>query len=227
MKCEKEKHLSYFEVLEALQNAKRCPFCELEERILCRYFEMLFYEKVNDSGVSAELARSKGFCGKHAHYLLRFSDCLGTAIIYHRQLEIFLNFLEANASKSLLLPPENWAGAWNKHEPCPVCRMQKESRTRRVKTMLKWMGEAEMRAAFESSPGLCVPHFLFIEDAAKGKGSFRCIVEKQLAKTKEMLFDLAELIRKKDYRFADEPAGKEADAWRRAVAFLTGAPDLF
>jgi len=221
-----EKHLPYFEVLDALQSAKRCPFCELEERIMHRYFEMLFYERVNDAGVSMELARSKGFCNKHAHYLLRFLDSLGTALIYQRQAGIFLNFLEANASRSLLLPPGNLAGAWNTHEPCPACRKQKESRTRHAKTMLKWMEEAEMRAAFEASPGLCVPHFLFIQELAE-KGERIYIFKKQFSRTKELLDDLEEMIRKKDYRFSGEPAGKEADAWSRAVEFLTGAQDIF
>ncbi len=69
---------------------------------------------------------------------------------------------------------------------------------------------------------LCLPHFLEALMQNRRREELRTLGEKMAAMIEELEADLSELIRKSDYRFRDEPRGREANAWMRA-AYLFGA----
>jgi hypothetical protein len=218
---ENEKHLPYYLVLDALEKAQECPLCELESEGLRRHVDNLLYEFVNDPGVRAELVRSKGYCARHANVLLSFRDGLGTAILYQDQVRVFLRLLDGLANASLRAASRD-ISRYTQHQECPLCRYQRQLREHQVSDLVEGLRHEEMRDAFQSSPGLCVPHFLLAVQATRSEPVLRLLVGTELQRFRELLQDLETFCRKHDYRFQQEGFGKEADSWLRAVRMIAG-----
>lgn len=217
-----EKHTPYFRVLEALQHERGCALCALERADMHRYFDSLLYEYVNNPQVRAELRTSGGYCPRHAQQLLGFRDGLGIAILYQEQVTIFLQFLEQQLRTLPRLPGSKTVPSWLRHEQCPACGAWADSRRLHLEAFLQGLAEEEMWTALERSSGLCAPHFL----AACGKTRNHQLRERltsvEIEHVRRLVSDLELLIRKSDYRYNQGPSGVEADAWQRAVEFLTG-----
>jgi hypothetical protein len=96
-----------------------------------------------------------------------------------------------------------------------------------VGVLLAGLSHEEMRAAVESSPGLCVPHFLLAIERGRDDAPRRYLIETQERRFKELLNDLEEFCRKHDYRFRGEGFGREGDSWIRAVKIMVGSRDVF
>ena len=216
-----DKYLSYFWILEELQRAQGCALCNLEEAGLRRQLDGLLQESVNDPGIRAQLVRSRGYCREHARVLLGAGDGLGIAMLYSDQVKLFAEFLD-RTKQARLLRRRDALASWALHAACPACQAQSADRARYVNVFLEGLGEEELRKAFESGPGLCVPHCLAALDSANDAQRRRWLLETQRAKAEGLLRELEEFCRKHDYRFASEGFGPEADAWRRAVAFMVG-----
>lgn len=227
MKSSHQKHMVYYEVLESFQKGNTCAMCDLEIRDVRRYLESILYEYVNDAGVRKDLIRSRGYCHRHAHMLLELGDGLGTAILYHEQAVSFLNSLVKQNSLSGKLGLKSMPEIWNNGDICPACRNQMQSRNRYINTFLKWLHDAEMQKVFTSSPGLCVPHLLVVLSQTNGSELKQYLLEKHVDKFKILEKELAEFIRKQDYRFSREPMGAEKDSWQRAVTLMAGMKDVF
>jgi len=225
MKDKRDKDISYFRVLDALEKARQCPLCELESERVRRHVDGLIYELVNDPGIRAELIRSKGYCAGHAHVLLDFRDTLGTAILYQDQVHGFLDFLD-NAADASPRAAARTIAQYAQHEECPLCRLQREFRERDVSTLIEGLLHEEMRGAFQACPGLCAPHFLLALKTAQDETVRKVLIETERLKFRDLLHDLEELCRKHDYRFQHEGLGKEADSWRRAVQMMVGKQDI-
>lgn len=222
-----EKHMPYYHVLDALKKAPGCPICHLEHEGVRRYLDSLLYESVNDPDVRAGLARSKGYCGRHAHLLLSLGNGLGTAILYRDQVKLFQDFLAGMAQGARLFRRRKAADQWDKHTLCPACRVQMQERDISVSVLVAWLGEEEMRLALEASPGLCVPHFLLVLDAAKAEEIRRFLIAVERKKLTGILRELDEFCRKHDYRFSSEGFGKEGDSWVRALRLMVGRDGVF
>jgi len=87
-------------------------------------------------------------------------------------------------------------------------------------------GESDgvFRDLFRKSGGLCLPHFRLALLRVEDESARDLLVEVQRQKMGHLLAELAEYLRKHDYRYAHEPYGLEADAWIRAIALFTGEP---
>jgi hypothetical protein len=203
--------------------------CAFESQRSRRYFQSLLHEFVNDPHVRSALMRSKGYCHRHAHLLLEFRDGLGTAILYHDQVEGFCRFLGTLAGGSSTRSRAKASSRWKDRETCPACRQQWKHRGYFVETLVAGLREPDpdMVAAWEKCPGLCVPHFLVALDEDKEGGATERLVAHQARRFSALLEELEEFCRKQDYRFRGEPPGKEVDSWRRAVEMMTGNRGLF
>ena len=227
MKRPLPKPWTHFDLLETFRSAKGCALCELEFRDVRHYLDYLLYENVNDGGVRSGLVRSRGYCHRHAHLLLTFQDGLGTAILYEDQVKLLLEFLETVPGLSGKPPSKKTETAWNRHESCPACRMQDQSRDRLIAALLNGLPEPQMRNALEAGPGLCVPHLLLVLDGTTDKETKHHLTELHRKKYSDLLADLKEHIRKHDYLAGKEGFGKEHDAWIRAVNMMVGMKEVF
>lgn len=220
------KHIPYYELIDALRNADRCPLCDIEANSVKRYFESLLHENVNDPGVRDALANSHGYCHRHAHYLRNHGNGLGIAILYQDQIALFLQLLkhfEGIASKVT----RKGVSSWLRSDSCPACRVQNDCCTHYCNTLVKWLHDQEMQNALNSSRGFCVPHFLKLLDTPMDAGIRAFLIEKQRAQMSLLLGELQEFHRKHDYRFGHEGFGSESDSWSRAIKMMVGEEGLF
>jgi hypothetical protein len=216
----REKHTSYFNMLDALRDATRCPLCLMEAKALHSYFDSVLYENVNDPNVRAALGRSKGYCCRHAEKLVAFRDGLGTAMLYQDVVRDLHGSLGALGKGGKVV--RSRYRVWVDHADCPACRVQQEARARYAGTLLDGLSQDELRAAFESCPGLCVPHLLFILDGIAGQETRSYLVRIHQAKYGALLRELEEFCRKHNYVHKNERMGKEGDSWERAVRMIVG-----
>jgi hypothetical protein len=221
------KHMPYYTVLEALKTAKGCALCELEAKAMHSYLDNLLYENVNDVGVRGDLARSRGYCPRHAHMLAGFQDGLGTAILYQDQVRLFLRFLSQLQGVMAKVLRKNAVAEWSLHDVCPACRIEMQTRQGHLSTLLEALSETDMRQAFSTSAGLCVQHFLAALQRADDPHLRQYLLAVEDKKLEDLLHDLEEFCRKHDYRFIKDGFGKEKDSWQRAINMMTGLKDVF
>ncbi|MEJ2711482.1 MAG: DUF6062 family protein [Anaerolineales bacterium] len=229
---------TYFDLLEACSQPG-CPVCSVVHQSTNRYLENLFYENVNDVELRAKLVASRGFCNQHAWMALKpgVGDALGVAIIYHDVLGNVLNDLPsqppaAHKDISTLLGhiPRQLSSAikaaitaLTPQAPCPACQ-QREGTTRlTTTTLIENLHEDKLSDALAGSDGLCLPHLRLVLDQVKTSQDFNILLNIHIPKLQSLRDELAELIRKNDYRYSDEEFGHERDAWRRAISQTVGS----
>lgn len=97
---------------------------------------------------------------------------------------------------------------------CPFCVVMTQAAE-------NWLTQHTGNAA--AGP-LCVPHLTTALDRAGGREQVQALAEAARTAFAELEADLSELIRKSDYRFRQEPRGREATSWTRAAHLTAGAP---
>lgn len=229
--------LTYYDLLKACEQAG-CPVCRLEQSGVERYLAALFYESVNDPGVRDRLRRSLGFCQEHAWLVLeaRLGLALGVGIIYQDLLETLLERQPRHPIKLRSQKRFPWVGryaygplnlnevrqALEATDPCPACEQRQAIAARALSVLSESLGDEAMVKALKSSDGLCLPHLRQSIAYLKGEDALEVLLSITITKWQKLKHELSELIRKHDYRFRQEGFGPERDAWRRAVALLTG-----
>lgn len=227
----------YADLLSACSQAG-CPICRLIQQAVSQYFDSLFYESVNDIPIREKLRGSLGFCSLHTRQVLETeaADALGVSIIYH---DILVNILRNLASTnqptsqggrltSLLNPlgqqsvkSKAASQALTPVAPCPACQVEEETTHLAITALLDALGRDEMQAALASSGGLCLSHLRLAFNARKPAASaaLTTILQHKLT---ALDHELAEFIRKSDYRFTGEAIGSERDAWKRVLRWAGG-----
>lgn len=184
-----------------------CPVCSLEHAADLRYLDRLFYEQVNDFAVRQQLRASQGFCLEHARMAMdeMQGKALGLAIIYDDLLRIALEDLNGGR-------PGGTAA-----KKCPACENREENGARIFAELSKNILQEAMLQAFQSSRGLCFGHLRQALEHLRIPEKRKALISAQSAIMEKLRAELAEYIRKNDYRFAGENFGAERDSWRRAV----------
>ncbi len=192
-----------------------CPVCRVEQRTLERYIENLFYESVNDIKTRERLRASLGFCREHARTALdrRLGNALGFAIIYQDVITNILRGLEKNSTDPNILKP---------HRHCIVCHEQEKTTQLVVSALVDGLAEPKLADALRSSDGLCIPHLKKAFESVRDTAVSELLRSIHFGKLESLNGELAEFLRKNDYRFKDEGFGAEGDSWLRAVNKLTG-----
>jgi hypothetical protein len=201
---------TYDALIEACQQAG-CPFCRMEHAADLRYLERLFYAQVNDYAVRQQLRASLGFCREHAHMALSEvqGQALGLAIIYDDLLRLVLEQIDKQ--------PAVLAA----HKKCPACENRDEITARALTELSGHILALEMQTALKASQGLCFAHLRqalgLMRDPLKRKTLM--IIQREIMLG--LRAELAEYIRKNDYRYMGEAPGAERDAWIRAVKMVS------
>jgi hypothetical protein len=215
-----------------------CPVCCLEQRYVERYLDTQFYENVNNPDLRDILRLSMGFCREHAWLAANqgLGDALGFAIIYQDVIGAALERLD----KGVPPPTRRWAGllkripeqvgamvykavfALTPQKRCPACQKRDEMLSIIISSLVESLGQQEMADALQASDGLCLPHLRLALKAVRDVPSCEKLITVHREKLVALCADLAELIRKNDYRFMKEGFGKEGDSWLRAVGMMVG-----
>jgi hypothetical protein len=233
---------SYFEIIDACK-VPGCPICRLGQRSAQRHLNSLIYSGVNDVPLRATLRDSYGYCHEHAWMLPESGESapLGIAIV-HRDI---LNTLRARLSEEsygrekrsslratvadALNPDPTAVQERSKHIPqktlCPACERRLETEHLAFASLLEALDKEDqpMRAALESSDGLCIAHLRHALNLARSPQAFETLVEITTEQLSMLINDLDEFIRKNDHRFRDEKiSSKEKVSWQRALQLTSG-----
>jgi hypothetical protein len=205
VKPTQEKHRPYFAVLEALRESTICFLCALEEKSLRRYMDSLLYERVNDPGVRADLKFSHGFCHHHAHLMAGMGNAFCAALLYQDHVSAFEGVLGKHIQDGDKQLSADFVETWTSHAACPACRLQAGDRVRYIATLIDNLGHDDMRAAFETSAPLCIPHLGMALRETQGKAHYQLLFSVQHEAWTRLSGELEEFIRKQTTVFRRNP----------------------
>jgi hypothetical protein len=221
--------MSRFELEEALRQ-QGCAVCRLVERAGSSYLEYLLYDLVNDLDVQKEFRASLGFCAGHARGMLEKGDGLGVAILYRAAVKELLGLLsktpDAPRSQGSLA---KLLGRPNKADPaipepgdgCMVCNAEGEAERRYLQVLLDGARDGSLDDLVGGSGSVCVRHLSRASVVAEGRLP-SVLIDAAREVFEDLESDLGLYVQHSDYRFRDEPWGKERDSWKRVVAQMLG-----
>ena len=216
-----DRHLNYFELQKACAKPG-CPLCSIVSARADRYMDNLLFEHVSDRGFRASYRAAGGFCDFHARNLTGYRDGLAVAILGRDILEDRIAAFKKRAK-------------WKPRDRCPVC-LERERIEREYLTFLaqadadgrggatEAADELELRAAFESSEGLCAPHYGLLLEVAKRVPSWLSAYQER--KFDALMKRASDFIEYSAYgRQEDFAKLSEADqvVWKELAASLRGS----
>ena len=190
-----------------------CPLCRVEHDAVLRYISGIFYEQVTDYNLRDRLRDSLGFCREHAYFAVDElpGNALGIAIIYQDLIKFAKHHLDDPRSGS------------SPKRRCPACEQRDLNMMRTLSDLAKHIEDPAMTNALKKSDGLCLFHMRHAlkHTRVPSKRALLLSIEHEILG--RLSQELAEFVRKNDYRFAKETFGSERDSWRRAVGIVAGA----
>lgn len=225
--------------LEDAYPEEGCPICRIASQNVERYLEATNYDALGDPGIRATLTESTGYCGEHAQQWLSIAFVLGTATLYRDVLRRLTGELRNMRPRRASVGGRVVAALGRQGQdderssvdlgvarnPCPACELRRESETSLVRTLVASLDDADARARYEMSDGLCIPHLRRALGQARGHERFACLRDHALARQEVLLGHLDEIVRKHDYRHREEPSGEEKGAATRTVRHVAGIPE--
>jgi hypothetical protein len=224
--------LNFYDLVETLPQSG-CVICTLVERDTAHFLDSQLYEYVNESETHAALRASRGLCAVHSAQLVDYgAQVLGIAILHAAILDELLKQAAAPriiSSRLGLLRgnEETVAGRLEPSGRCMACEAMERAEQRHIQTLAGYIHEAKMKAAFEQSEGLCLPHFRLALEAAPDASRHDLLLQIQLEKWRSLKAELEMFVEKYDINHADRSMGAEADSWRRALRLVSGAARIF
>jgi len=237
----RSRFVAYYEMVEVLQQPG-CPVCTRQDIASKRALGALLYEQVTDPLTRRHLLGSRGLCNWHAWMLPEIRDsALGTALVYKHLLQDVLRTFpglsehqtlsrwqrlvdQVSRRRGKAAGPEGHRG---QRADCPVCRLCRRAERNDVRTILTFWAEPEFAQAFGQSAGLCLPHLLASAQICRGHANLPSVLADHVRRCQELIEELEEFIRKRDYRFQREPYGPERDSWRRVLEVFVGQTGVF
>ncbi len=226
---ESPKGMSRFELEEALRQ-QGCAVCRLVERAGRSYLEYVLYDLVNDLDVQKEFRASLGLCASHAQGMLEKGDGLGVAILYRAAVRELLGRLSKtpDAPRSQAFLPK-FFGRSARVDPvipepgegCMVCVAEGEAERRYLQLLLEGAKDGSLGDLVGGSGSVCVRH-LSRASAVAGGWLPPALIDATREVFEDLESDLGRYVQHSDYRFRDEPWGKERDSWKRVVAQMLG-----
>ena len=228
------KNITYLDLIEACQKPG-CLVCTLTGEMVESYIRMLFHEHINDPPSRDKLRHSYGLCTQHSWLAIdrQLGNALGIAIISHDVIGKLLQDLsdvktdkDRFATFKKLFSPGTGADrreTWlMPAKDCPVCLHQELVEERVLKTLVVSIQKPELSDAIRVSDGLCLPHLRHSLGMNASTESVQVLLDLARDQWEKLGDELAEFIRKNDYRFSKEGFGTERDSWLRATGMLKG-----
>jgi Family of unknown function (DUF6062) len=196
-----------------------CPLCRVAHKADREYIWHFYDERSNDMGAIDEVRRAFGFCAEHIEMLRRIDvedmkTTLSVSVLFADTFAGIVEQLRALSPVAAFEPAQ-----------CPACANRDDYLHRNARYLLDMMATGRgYRNAFESSPGLCFPHFTLTWQLARTRGDRELLLSVQQSAAGALLDELREHVRKHDDKYRHEPKGAERDSWLRAIFLTTGWP---
>lgn len=237
---DKPDPIAYYHDLREAFARPGCPFCRQLDQAANSQLDSMLWEMVNAPFVQETVQLARGFCHRHGWLLVRGGAALGITILVKSVFDTLLEVLDQTDAPAggrplrqlrhaLRLPGSragHLASGLAPQQDCPICIALKPIEAGYTSTFLNHLTGSEEPLAphYRQSDGLCLSHFRSVVEAAGPGQTLTELVSVQREIWQRLEAQLAEFIRKNDYRFAHEPVGEEGDAWRRALELLIGPP---
>lgn len=227
----------YFDLIDEMTNSG-CAICNLLVRDTGKMLETILYEYVTEPQMHRSFRSSRGLCNEHGWQLTKLGNAMSIAVLYGAVLDELIKTVRKNAPTGSSQPKiarrifsQNSNGglvdALEPDEPCPVCHKNNENEISYVGVFSDHLGDEKLQHAFRESSGLCLVHFQKVLQQTADVDNARFLVEIQAGIWEELRADLAEFVRKYDYKNVGEKMGKEGDSWVRAVGQIGGGKGVF
>jgi len=225
---------SYYELLETFPH-QGCAVCTLLRDKVDHYLDHLLYERVTRPSTHELFRAAHGLCAVHGDLLLQAKgSALGIAILYRTALKTGLTALgdaRRNAKSGLgrlLESASSGSGsALAPSQRCPACQQMLELEGLLLETLVDYVHDEPLMAAYEQSGGLCLPHVQLLMSSTSSNTARDRLGEIQAGHWQRLLEELDLFIEKHDYRRADDSMGRERNSWQRAVQLVSGDPVVF
>jgi len=222
----------------ALRQAPGCPICWVVEEEVNRAFRWFFIDNYNDISTLMAIAEHPALCREHAQRLLRDgNDALSMTfqflILRERQGLLHLRKQQNQGHLSTPWSVDRWL-QWLRRgltrfppsRGCRFCRASEETGSTLLAVLLEKLLEEDWRSRYQVSFGLCRRHLREGLTQTVYPEVARFLLEEadRRLETLETEFEL--YFRRLDVQHADEPKGKEQQAWQEALRYFSlGEPD--
>ncbi len=211
-----------YQDLERFLGESGCAVCQCMAQSEQRYFDTLLYENAASPATEARLRASNGFCGRHLQTLLSWRDPLGTALMYGSILlerrRLIARWRKARTNVRLLRLDRGLTGIGRL---CPACEAEGEAERRACEVLAAGLeAAAPLRKAWESSEGLCWPHY--VQTRALCQRGRALLDGHEARRLDELGADVEALIQSFDYQWRGTRTPEVQSAWRRVVAAMAG-----
>ena len=207
-----------------------CAICRLAEEAESRHLYWFLNEEYYLASTLEDLLDG-GLCNRHAWALVDAGGVYQQSAMYQWLAQETQSKLARHLDRLKAAErPRPWWAFYKKrkalaspHPPksCPICHTYDTSAAYAAHLLVTFLRDPETLEAFRASPGICLPHLrLALEKASPEQG--QVLLTEELVSLRSLGVDLAEYLRKTDYRYAHEPKGEEQHAWRRAAALFSG-----
>ncbi len=226
---------TYYDLLEALPQAD-CVVCRLVDVAVRQHIDMFVYENITNLARREEIRLAHGYCSVHTTIFMNgYGRLLSLATV---EQDILANVLRrvdhalSNPAKggSLvggLLHTMNKAirGALLPSRACPLCDYERSQEKVILGTLVQFIDDPAMAAAFERASLLCLPHY-YVALGLRGipgiGGKLDKVIARQQQGLKALKAEVDEYVRKRNTLYQDEEMIHEADAPTRAAKIIGG-----
>jgi hypothetical protein len=205
-----------------------CPVCRLTLDSVHHHLDSLIYEYVNKPATHEAVRAARGFCPKHAWHVQDEinASALGIAVLYEgviRHLLDDMGTVPANGGRRHVSQAES---ALQPRGACPACEHQARVEDHLLRNLLSHITQPQFAEGFRGSAGLCLPHLrILLEQKGSAEQKAQVLaIQQEIWRT--LQGQLAEFIRKHDYRFTAEGMGEEGSSPRRSIEALSGQKGL-
>jgi hypothetical protein len=247
------QHIDTIPLWDAYKSDCECPLCKIRSQNEAMYVENFLGASVMEPDTRVEV-NEKGYCPHHFQMMFDAGNRLGLALMTHTYLKETMKKIDTFSKEALTAAAEQaskplsarlmskisakkedaLSAASSKIEKtthtCILCERLDATMERYLYTLLYlWKKESEFRRAFESSKGLCLPHYAQLLQMAKEELSGQELKDFVQTLT-QLMHDNLERIEKElewftlkfDYRNQDKPWGNSQDAVERSINKLRG-----
>ena len=235
-----ERAIGFFRLVEACAHPG-CPVCRCVIRDSRSYLDALLYEQVTDPDTRRVIRASWGFCNWHTWMLLDIEHAIfGSALIYEELVKLALSRTERLGERAERTRPRGWLSTllgrrrrfssvegYRGRAECPACAAAADAERRYLTTLVTFIDDGDLAAAYTQSDGLCVPHLFAVLEHDGERGKARVLVDRTREKWARLGQDLSSFVSKHDYQNHEPYTQAEAASYARAFEMLAGAKSVF
>jgi hypothetical protein len=232
--------IGFFRLVEACAHPG-CPVCRCVTRDSRSYLDALLYEQVTDPDTRRAIRASWGFCNWHTWMLLEVErGIFGSALIYEELVQLVLSRTERLGERAEPPRPRGWLSTllggrrrsssvegYRGRAECPACAAAADTERRYLATVVTFIDDGDLAAAYAQSDGLCVPHLFAVLEHDGDRREARVLVDRTREKWARLGQEISSFVSKHDYRNQEPYSQAEAASYARAFEMLAGAKSVF